>query len=306
MTARSWALFIGVGTVWGTSFYFVDVALEAGVAPGFVTWVRLLVGAAALVAVAAHGRVLRISSSRELGWIALSGVLNSAAPFWLIALGQQHVAGSLASIIVAAVPIIVAAFTLLAGLGDRPNRRTLTGLALGFAGVVSLMGVDLGGRAGELLGAASILLGAACYAVAALILEHRLGHVDPRTTQSFGLLAACLVLTPLALVELPDRMPSAAAVASLVTSGLLGIGLAFIGFAALVRTIGPIRATVVSYVSPFVAIALGVGLAGEHLGPGAVAGLALILTGSYLAMRPAERDKRTSMLPAVVKADSNP
>jgi drug/metabolite transporter (DMT)-like permease len=295
VSARSWVLFIGVGSLWGTPFFFVDVALDEGLPPGFVTWVRVALAALVLLAVAAHARLLRIER-RHLGWIVVFGLVNTAAPFWFIALGQEHVSGSVAAILVASVPIVVAAFALF-GVGERPTPGRTLGLGIGFAGVVALMGVDLGGRVSELLGAGAVLLGAAGYAAGALILEHRLAGIDARTTQSLGLAAATVLLTPLALVELPGTLPSAEASAAMLGGALLPIALGFLGFAALVPRVGPLRATVVSYVSPFVAIALGVGFASESVGPGAVIGLVLILAGSALATR-ATRD--ASAAPTVV------
>lgn len=295
-------LFVGVGSLWGTPFFFVDVALDEGLPPGFITWIRVALAAVVLLAVAAHARLLRIER-RHLGWIVVFGLVNTAAPFWFIALGQEHVAGSLAAILVASVPILVAAIALIGGVGERPGRGRLAGLALGFAGVVALVGVDLGGSVAELFGAGAVLLGAAGYAAGALILEHRLSGIDPRTTQSLGLAAATVLLTPLALMELPDALPSADAGAALVGGALLPIALGFLGFAALIPRVGPLRATVVSYVSPFVAIALGVGLAGEKVGPGAAVGLVLILGGSALATKATKPVDAPPTLGSVVPSD---
>jgi drug/metabolite transporter (DMT)-like permease len=146
-----------------------------------------------------------------------------------------------------------------------------------------LLGLDVAGRPGELLGALAILLAAVGYAVGPMMIKHRFREIDPlgAVTASMGISA--LVLAPAAALSTPSSMPSANALLSVVVLGLACSALGFLLFFALIHEVGPGRATVITFVNPVVAVALGIALLGEGLGPSAVAGLLLILAGSWLS-----------------------
>jgi drug/metabolite transporter (DMT)-like permease len=98
-----------------------------------------------------------------------------------------------------------------------------------------------------------------------------------------SLLLAMLLLTPFAAADLPDEAPGGDVIVALVVLGVLCTALAFVIFGALIAEIGPGRALVITYVNPVVAVALGVAFLDERPGTGAVAGLLLILAGSWLS-----------------------
>jgi drug/metabolite transporter (DMT)-like permease len=96
------------------------------------------------------------------------------------------------------------------------------------------------------------------------------------------MLVAAIVTLPLLIAAPPDASIGLDALGSLIALGVGGTGLAFILFYTLIADVGPRRAAIVSYVAPAFSIAYGVVLLGESLGPGAIAGLVLILAGSWL------------------------
>ena len=204
-------------------------------------------------------------------------------PFPLIALGEQHVASSLAAILIASVPLMIALLALRFDPGERVTGIRMVGLLVGFGGVVALVGLDVSGQPGELLGALAILGAAVGYAIGPLILKHRLVDLDARATMGGSLAVAALLLTPAAALTAPSAAPSAGAIWSLLVLGLVCTALAFVIFNLLIADAGPGRALVITYVNPVVAVALGVTLLDEHPGAGAVAGLLLILVGSWLS-----------------------
>jgi drug/metabolite transporter (DMT)-like permease len=166
---------------------------------------------------------------------------------------------------------------------ERAEGSRLLGLLVGFAGVVTLLGLDVAGRPGELLGAAAILTAAVGYACGPMIIKHRLADLDPLGPVTASLGIATVLLAPAALISAPADVPSADAILSVVVLGLICSALAFLCFFALIADVGPGRATVITYVNPVVAVALGVTLLGERVGATAVAGLLLILAGSWLS-----------------------
>jgi drug/metabolite transporter (DMT)-like permease len=274
--------FAAMSAIWGIPYLFIKVAVDDGVPPAFVAWSRVLLAAAILLVLAWRAGVL--GTIRGHGrWIAIYAVVEVAVPFPLIAAGEQHVASSLAAIIIATVPLLIALIALRFDPAERATGRRLAGLFIGMGGVVALVGIDVAGRSDELLGTGAIFLAAVGYAVGPMLLRRRLSHLDPRATMGTSLLVAALVLTPLAVLDPPAEAPSANAVASLAVLGVLCTGLAFVIFASLIAEIGAGRAAVITYVNPIVAVGLGVAVLGERPGVGAVAGLLLILAGSWLS-----------------------
>jgi len=145
------------------------------------------------------------------------------------------------------------------------------------------VGIDIGGRTAELLGVGAVLVAAAGYACGPMLLKRRLGGLDARASMGASLALAAVALTPLAALSPPTETPTTGALVSIVVLGLLCTALAFVFLSVLVSEAGPGRASVITYVNPVIAVALGVTLLGERPGPGAVAGLLLILAGSWLA-----------------------
>ena len=282
MSARAWAGFFAMSTIWGVPYLFIKVAVDDGVPPAFLAWSRVVLGAAVLLFLAHRAGTL--GSLRGRGrWLLAFAVFEIAVPFPLIAAGEQHVDSSVAAIIIAAAPLIVALLALRFDHSERVSGRRLVGLLIGLAGVMALVGIDIAGRTDELLGALAILVAAFGYAVGPMTLKAKLRELDPRATMGASLLIAGIVLTPFAALAPPDEMPDTDVLVSLLVLGIVCTALAFVIFGWLIAEIGPGRALVITYVNPVVAVALGVLVLDERPGAGAVAGLLLILAGSWLS-----------------------
>jgi len=247
-----------------------------------VAWGRIVVAFAVLLPYAIHKGALR-GLGRHWKPLLLYSTVEIVLPWPLIGFGEQRVSSGLAAILIAAVPLVVAIMALRIDPDERAEGSRLVGLLVGFGGVVVLLGLDVAGRPGELLGAFAILLAAVGYAAGPMIIKHRFRELDPLgpVTASMGISGA--VLTIPALGSAPSTMPGSDALLSVLVLGLACSALAFLLFFALINEVGPGRATVITYVNPVVAVALGVTLLGESLGPSAVAGLLLILAGSWLS-----------------------
>jgi len=282
MSARAWIAFAAVSVLWGVPYLFIKVAVEDGVPPAFLAWVRVLLAAAVLLGLA--WRVGALASLRgRWRWLVVFATIEIAVPFPLIAAGELHVASSLAAILIAAAPLFVSVLALRYDPSERASGTRLVGLLVGFAGVVALVGIDVAGRRDELLGAVMILVAALCYAAGPMILKRHLGDLDPRASFGGALAIAALLLAPAVAIAPPAEVPSGAAIVSLLVLGLFCTALAFLFFGALLAEVGPGRALVITYVAPVVALALGVAVLGESPGVGALAGLLLILAGSWLS-----------------------
>ena len=279
MSPRGWAAFAAMSAIWGIPYLFIKIAVDDGVSPIFVSWGRVLLGAAILLALAARAGVL---GGLRWRWMAVLAVVEIVFPFPLIAAGEQRVSSSLAAIVIACVPLIVALIALRFDPAERASGRRLAGLFIGLAGVVALVGIDVAGDGRELVGVGFLIIAAVGYAVGPMVIKSGLGGLDPRASMGGSLAIAAVALTPFALAS-PGRTPSTEALVAIVVLGLVCTALAFVLFSVLIAEAGPGRATVITYVNPVVAVALGIAVLGEHPGAGAVVGLVLILAGSWLS-----------------------
>jgi drug/metabolite transporter (DMT)-like permease len=281
MGVRAWWLFAAVSVLWGIPYLFIKLAVE-DISPVWVAFGRLVVAFAVLLPYAWHRGALR-GLGRHWKPLLVYSVIEICLPWPLIGFGEERVSSGLAAILIAAVPLIVALIALRVDHEERAEGSRLVGLVVGFTGVVVLLGLDVAGRPGELLGAFGILLAAVGYAIGPMMIKHSFREIDPvgPVTASMGISA--LVLAPAAALTAPDAMPSGQTVMSVIVLGLACSALGFLLFFALIHEVGPGRATVITFVNPVVAVALGIVLLDEGIGTSAVAGLLLILAGSWLS-----------------------
>ncbi|MFD8093393.1 DMT family transporter [Streptomyces malaysiensis] len=302
MSRRGLLLFMITSVLWGVPYLLISVALE-GMGPASVVAGRVALGALVLLPVAWRHGLPRLLGER---WrpLLLLAVMEVAVPFTLIAVGERTVPSGLAGVLIATEPLFILALGLFWGKRERLARGAWAGVALGFLGVVVLLGVGVAG-AGALL----VLAAAACYAVGALLL-HRLFPDVPPLTVSAGMLtlAAGPLLAAAAIAE------PAPQVTTRVLLAVLGLGVActaggFTAFFALIATEGPARAAFITYVAPVVAVASGVLLLSEPVTTRTITGTVLILAGAALAARrrssdtpsadsTAARPSRTGTIPA--------
>jgi drug/metabolite transporter (DMT)-like permease len=281
VSTRGWTLFAAVSVIWGMPYLFIKIAVDE-ISPSLVAWSRLALAAAVLLPIAWKLGALRGLRER---WRILTvfAAVEMAVPWPLLGFGEVHISSSLAAILVATVPLFVALLATRFDHSERPTVTRLVGMLIGLVGVVALVGIDIGGKGDELLGALAILLVAFLYAIGPMIVKRRLSDVDPLGPVAASLGIAALLVTPFALVSLPDSTPSADTFASIAVLGLLCSALAFLLFFRLIAEIGPGRATVITYINPVVALALGVVVLDESITTGVVVGLLLILAGSWLS-----------------------
>lgn len=202
----------------------------------------------------------------------------------MLGAAETKVSSSLTGLLVAAVPLVAVAIAAATGRGERFDVPKALGLALGVLGVAAIVGINPEGV--SVAPVAAIGLVAVCYAVGPAILERWLKGQPP-----VGVIASALALTavayaPIAAFDLPAERPSAQALASVVTLAVVCTALAFVLFFELIAEVGPVRATVITYVNPAVAAVLGVAILGESFTLGMGIGFVLVLAGSVLATRP--------------------
>lgn len=278
VSRRAWAAFVIVAVLWGVPYLFIRVAVME-VTPVFIAWSRLVIAAAILLPWAARRGSLRKALARW-PWVLLLGAYYMAIAWTLIPVAEQVVSSSLTAIIISGVPIAVALINLRQ---EQPSPLQVVGLVIGFAGVIALVGLDVGVRPSQLLAVGCILIVLLCYALGPVMTSRKLKGVEAVATSGLAAGFAGIILTPLVVFQLPTRVPSLAALLSLAALGLLCSVVALVAWFFLIAEAGPARASIVIFLNPAVAVLAGVTLLHEGIGLAAIAGMVLILAGSWLA-----------------------
>ena len=279
-------LLVVPGLIWGASFLFIAEGLEA-LAPDGVTFVRFVIGFAALSFFPAARRPVARSDRAGIFWL---GILWLAFPMAMFPHAEQHVSSALTGMLNGATPLFaVAVASVLAR--KAPTRAVVVGLAVGVAGTVlmALPGLHAGG--GSAAGIAMIVAALASYGVAlnlARPLQQRNGAL-PVVWRSLAV--AMLVFAPIGAPALLDARWSLAPVLSLLALGALGTGLANVVMATAAGHLGATRASATIYLIPVVAFVLGVTVRGERVAALALAGGAVCLAGAWLVRRAVIREQ---------------
>lgn len=281
ITAKGWALFAVLSLLWGIPYLFIAEAVQS-LSPPAVVAIRTLGAAILLLPFALHQRALR-PALKKWPWVLAFGAVEMAGPFVLLAHAEKTLASGLTGLLVATVPLFATIIAVARGdrAALRPSRAI--GLALGFAGV-AIVAIGSGGLRGDLspLAIGEVLLVAVLYATAPFIVARHLGDVPALGVSTLALGAVGLAYTPLALAT-PAPVPTAGSLLAVAALTVLCTAVAFIAFFALVAEVGPVRAPLMTYVHPVVAVALGVIVRGEPLTVGLVVGFPIVLLGCLLA-----------------------
>jgi drug/metabolite transporter (DMT)-like permease len=283
---RDWTLLAALVAMWGSAFMFIKLGV-ATVPPATLVASRLVLGAALLYAVMRmRGIALPPPGSRWLPFAVLAIVGNSV-PFYLISWGQQFIDSALAGILMAVMPLTTLLLAHFFVAGERLTANRLLGFSVGFAGIVVLMGpAALAGLGINVTAQAAVLAGALCYA-ANSIMSRRLIATDFLVASTAVLIVASLMIVPLALlIDRPWALaPSLGSAAAIVWLGVGPTALATLLYFRLIAAAGPTFMSLVNYLSPMVALVVGITMLGEQPGTTAVAGLGMILLGIALSRR---------------------
>ncbi len=287
--ALDWGLLIGPAVIWGSSFALIAIGLDS-FPPTVLTFLRILFGFAALsVFPGVRARVNRSDWPR----VAMLGVLWMAVPLSMFSLAEQWISSATAGMINGATPITALIVASLA-LRRLPGAMQVTGIAIGFVGVVLISWPDVSVGSDRALGVFLVVIAVSCYGVAlniAVPLQQRYGSLPIFWRAQ---------MVALALTALPaawgagDASPTAGAWLAMLVLGAFGTGLAFVLAGTLAGRVGGARASVITYLIPPWAILVGAVALGEHVVQLALIGTGVVLLGAYLTTR---RDSRARPRP---------
>lgn len=277
-----WGLLLGAASIWGGSFLFMAIGLDA-FEPGLVTFLRVAFGAATLLLVPAA----RVSIPRaDMGRIALLGITWMAFPLTMFPIAQQWIDSSLAGMLNAAMPLLTVTIAWL-GFRTPTTSRRLVGVGVGIVGIL-LIGIPEATTGGtNAVGVGLVVLAVASYGIAVNIagpLQQRHGAL-PVTARALSF--ATILTLPYGAYGLADSSFAWDSLLACVAVGALGTGVAFTFAATLTGRVGAVRTSIITYVVPVVSIALGVVFRNETVSALAIIGTGIVLYGAWLSSRTA-------------------
>lgn len=291
---HDWGLLVGIALMWGSSYVFIDEALEA-FAPPLIALLRLVLGAGTLVW---FERARAPIELRDWRGVTLLAFFWMAAPFLLFPVAQQWIDSSLAGMINGSSPIF-AAFTAAVLARSMPASRQIVGILMGFVGVLVLSSPAVQGARSSVLGVILVLLASMFYGIAlniAVPLQRRYGSLAVLLRAQ---VAALAMLAIPGIVSVPQSSFSWTSAAAMLPLGCLGTAVAFLSMTTLAGRVGAARASLALYFIPVVAIVLGWLLRDESIAFISIVGTGMVIAGAALASRNAVRQaSRTSSIEA--------
>ncbi len=286
--AQDWTLFLAVAGIWGSSFLFIAIGLDA-FPPGLITLLRVSLGAVALAVLPRrHDRI----APEDRAKLFVLSVLWVAVPFTLFPIAEQHINSAVTGLLNGGTPIFVAIVATVL-LGQPPRGAQLVGIGVGFSGVVLISVPSIGDGSSQALGVGLVLLATVCYGFALNLagpMQQRYGSMNLMAK----MLALATVWTlPYGLWDLGDADWQLGPLVAVVVLGVLGTGVAFAIMGSLVGRVGSTRASFITYLIPVISLGLGVAFRGDTVAPLALVGIVLVVGGAFLASRRSDGDKIT-------------
>lgn len=283
MTRRGLTLFVSLSVIWGLPYLFIKYAvLELD--PSIIVIARTLPSALILLAWSAYRGKLK-ENLQYWKVAALFACVEMLFPWWWITAAERDISSGLTGLLLATVPLFGVLIARLRGQESHVNRSQLLGLLIGIVGVGCLVGLNPEHIHIELTAVLMVLASAFGYALGPAVISNSVAKADSASLIAMSLSIVSILYIPLALANAPASVPSGRAIASLLVLTLVCTVTAFLVFFALIDEVGPIRATLVTYINPAVALVLGVILLAEPVTLGLIIGFPLVLLGSWLASR---------------------
>jgi len=275
-------LLLTLAALWGSSYMFIKIGLE-DLSPAGVVFVRTALAALVLLPLALRRGAFR-GIRPLLPILAVLAAVQVAGPFMLISAGELHISSSLAGILVASAPIFTALLAPFVDTTERSSGSALAGIVIGIVGVGLILGVDLSDAGSALGGGLMVLAASAGYAIGGFMVKRNFSALDAIGVVTVTMALSALMSLPVAAATPPAAVPGGDTIAAMLALGIGGTGISFAIFYTLIAWLGPAKASLVAYIAPGFAV-VWVTLRGEELTVATIAGLVLIVGGSWLAGR---------------------
>jgi drug/metabolite transporter (DMT)-like permease len=269
-----------MSVIWGLPYLFIRIAVS-DLSPVVLVFARTTIGALILLPIVIWRGELRGLFKSWVPLLAFAAV-EMGVPWLMLASAEQRITSSLAGLLISAVPLVGVVIATSLGNREHLGRASLAGLLLGVAGVAAIVGVDLRASGFALVEIGVVVV---AYAVGPVIVSRYLDGLPSMAVIAVSLAACAIVYLPFAAVQWPRSVPPMDTILSVGVLAVVCTALAFVLFFALIAAIGPVRATVITYINPAVAALLGVSVLHENFTFGMALGFVLVIAGSVLATR---------------------
>lgn len=284
--SSNWLLnYIVLGIIWGSSFFFIMLALRTLPPIGVAFW-RTAIGAATLAIILVIQKVAIPKSLKQWLLLWVSGLLMSGIPAVLFGFAEQHVSSALASIINASTPVFTVLAIMIAFRAEKPKPQVLAGLGLGLVGVFVVLGIWQGFRDNDPLAVGALLLAVTFYGFGSPFVRRFIEpmKIDSKTAVFGQVSTSAVSLLPFYMAgPLTIGPASVESVSGMVALGILGTGLAYVLYYRLLATVGSPIASAVTYVTPVVGVAIGVAVLHESISWHEPLGALIIILGAAVA-----------------------
>jgi drug/metabolite transporter (DMT)-like permease len=281
VTRRSFLLFVAMSVIWGVPYLFIRIAVS-DLSPVVLVFARTAIGALILLPIVVWRGELRGLFNSWVPLLALAAV-EIGVPWLLLASAEQRITSSLAGLLISAVPLVGVVIATSLGNREHLGVASIGGLLLGVVGVSAIVGFDL--RASDWVALLEIGVVVVGYAVGPVIIARYLKGLPSMAVIAVSLAACAIAYLPFAALQWPRSVPPMDTLVSVAVLAVVCTALAFVLFFALIAAIGPVRATVITYINPAVAALLGVSVLRENFTFGMAVGFVLVIAGSVLATR---------------------
>jgi drug/metabolite transporter (DMT)-like permease len=284
MSRRALFHFALSGFFWGIPYLLMKVAVR-DIPPTVIVCGRVLIGAAILIPIAIHQKVL-MDAIRGWRYVLPYAIFEMMIPWILITNAEKKISSGLAGLLIATVPIWSTIFASMSGDKTVWHSKRLVGLVVGFVGLIGLVGYESIIGSSDPLSIAMMLVTAMSYSFAVNMISQKLPDVSGIAINGLAMVFTAVAYLPLMILQFPEtNTVSTESALSLIILGVFSTALAFISFFIVLKEIGPARASIGTYVNTAVAVVLGVLILSEPLTPGMIVGLPLVMIGSFLASR---------------------
>jgi drug/metabolite transporter (DMT)-like permease len=284
MSRRAYFHFAVSGLFWGIPYLLMKVAVR-DIEPSVIVCGRVLIGAAILIPIAIHQKVL-MDAIRGWRYVLPYAIFEMMIPWILITNAEKQISSGLAGLLIATVPIWSTIFASMSGDKSVWHSKRLVGMLVGFIGLIGLVGYESIIGSTDPLSIAMMLVAAISYSYAVNMISQKLPDVSGIAINGLAMVITSIAYAPLMIVQFPEvSTVSTESAVSLLALGVFCTALAFISFFIVLKEIGPARASIGTYVNTAVAVVLGVLILSEPLTLGIIIGLPLVMIGSFLASR---------------------
>jgi drug/metabolite transporter (DMT)-like permease len=275
-----WGLTGVVGLIWGSAFLWIAIGVDA-LDPGVVAVARVALGAMALATFGRARRAIDRTDWMRLGAVAVFG---NAGPALLFAMAETELDSAVAGMLTSGAPLLslVVASIMLRRL---PGAHQAIGISLGFAGIVLMTLPNLTGADAAPTGVGLVLLAVLGYAISGNLLVPLQQRYGGPAVTLWALLVSTMLLVPFGIAGWSESEFSTGPVLAVVILGVIGTGIARSLSATLAGRVGAARMSTTTYLIPVIAIALGVIFRDETVAPIALVGVAIVMSGAFLASR---------------------